>query len=199
MPVAPQVDGDVVAVPGRPGHLSQLAELLAQTVELAADLVIGDLGTGDRGTQALVTGHGDLRSHLDHGLELDGPGLLAPRDLDLGRGDGVDGLILDSLDVVVGQGVTERFLACHLGTEPGFEEAPRRLAGPEAGDAGLAADLAEGGVDGLVELGLVDLDRNLDLVALKGLNAGPHRRTTLPGGPANPAYLRTTTRTPRPR
>ena len=72
------------------------------------------------------------------------------------------------LDVVLGQGVLQGLAPADAGAQPGLEDLAGRLAGTEPGDADLAGDLAEGGVDRLVELGLVDLDRELDLVALEG-------------------------------
>src|SRR5207253_5401264 len=59
-------------------------------------------------------------------------------------------------------------------------------AGPKPGNAGLAGDLAEGGVDGLVELALVDLDRDLDLVPLQGLDRRLHAGGQPTGGLRQP-------------
>ena len=55
-----------------------------------------------------------------------------------------------------------------------------RLAGAEAGEADLAGDLAERDVDVPVELGLVHLDRQLDLVPLEGLDRALHRAASVP-------------------
>ena len=84
-------------------------------------------------------------------------------------------LLGEGLGVVLGQGVVQRLLAPDLGAQPALEHLAGRLAGPEAGDADLAGDLAEGVVDRLVELVLVDLDGELDLVSLEGRDGGLHR------------------------
>ena len=91
-------------------------------------------------------------------------------------------MLAHGLGQVLGDGVPERLLPGGGGADAGLEDPPGGLAGPEAGDARLAGDLAEGGVDGLVELGLVDLDRQLDLVPLQGLDARLHTADHPTGG-----------------
>ena len=59
--------------------------------------------------------------------------------------------------------------------DAGLEHPPRRLAGAEPGQPHLAGDLAERLVDVAVELGLVDVDGELDLVPLQGLQRTLHR------------------------
>src|SRR5437763_3291369 len=145
------------------------------------------MGAGHGDPQALVPGDRHLGTDLDDGLELHRSRLAARRDLDLGRGDGVDVLFLERLDVEVGERVPQRLFSRNIRAEAGLEDAAWSFAGPEARDPRLAGDLAEGGVDRLVELALLELDGHLDLVALEGLDGGPHRAATLPGGPANPS------------
>src|SRR5206468_13001402 len=57
VPVALEVDEDVVAVPSVPGDALELAELLTQAVELAVDLLVAHIGAGNRHPQALVAAH----------------------------------------------------------------------------------------------------------------------------------------------
>ena len=84
-------------------------------------------------------------------------------------------MLADRLGEVLRDGVAQRLLAGRGDADAGLEHAARRLAGAEPGQADLAGDLAERLVDVLVELGLVDVDRQLDLVALEGLHRALHR------------------------
>ena len=79
-------------------------------------------------------------------------------------------MIPQRLGVVVRQGVAQGFGSPRLLAQPGLEDAPGCLARAKARDADLPGDLAEGGVDGLLELLLIHLDRQLDLVALERLD-----------------------------
>src|SRR5205085_1230290 len=71
--------------------------------------------------------------------------------------------------------VTQRLVACHLGAEAGLEQPPRRLARPEAGDLHLTRELAERGVDRLLEVGRGNGDVEPDLVALERFDRGLER------------------------
>ena len=88
----------------------------------------------------------------------------------------------ERLLVVPGQRVAHRFLASNAGAELGLEHAPRRFAGPEPVDLDLAGETTERGVDRLFELRLVDLDGQLDLVALEGFSDCLHKRSSVPAG-----------------
>ena len=113
---------------------------------------------------------GDLRAHLDDGVELDVAVVLAGGDVDLGRRDHVDVLGLDRLDVVLGQRVAQGLVARRLGAQARLEQLAGRLAGPEPRHLHLVGELAERGVDRALEIGRRNCDVELDLVAFEGLD-----------------------------
>jgi hypothetical protein len=86
----------------------------------------------------------------------------------------------DRLGVVLGYGVVQGLAPTDGRAEAGLQHPARRLAGPEARDAHLPGQLAERRVDVLFELDLVDLDADLDLVALERLDGCLHKRGSLP-------------------
>ena len=117
---------------------------------------------------------------------------------------------IDRVGVEAGQAVLQRLLARDLGAEARLEESPGRLAGTEPGDAHLAGELAERGVDRRLELVRRDRDVELDLV-LEGFDRGLHRaahntppwslRSDSPGSPlrvtpARPHRSRSSLRSP---
>ena len=110
---------------------------------------------------------GDDRAHLDDGVELDVARLLAGGDVDLRRRDDVDVFGDDGLGVVLGQRVAQRLLAADLGAEARLEQPARGLAGPEARDPHLLGELAERGVDRLLESSAGIGDVEPDLVAFE--------------------------------
>ncbi len=89
---------------------------------------------------------------------------MAVGDVDLGRGDDVDVVLAHGAGVVLGKRLAQCLFAGDGDADARLEHLARRLAGTEAGDADLAGDATEGVVDRLLELGLVDLDGNLDQV-----------------------------------
>src|SRR5205085_11240398 len=101
-----------------------------------------------------------------------------------------DVVLLEGLHVEVRQRVAQCLLAGHARADARLEETTGGPAGTEPRDADLAGDLAEGGVESPVELLLVDLDRQLDLVAFAGLDAGLHTGSAVyRRPPATPAVL----------
>ena len=116
-----------------------------------------------------------LRAHLDDGFELDVTLFLARGDLDLGRRDHVDVVFGDRVDVELGQPVAERLLARDVGAHPSFEQPAWRLARAETGHPNLTRQLAERGVDRLLEFIGRDRDVELDLVALDRLDRALHK------------------------
>src|SRR4051812_1154145 len=104
----------------------------------------------------------------------------------LRRGDHIDVVVHDGLGVPLGQRLPERLLAGHLGAEPRLEDGPGRLARAEARDADLLGDALERTVERLVDLGLIDLDGQLHLVALEGFDGRLHRRASVLAGPFCP-------------
>ena len=173
----------MVTVTCRPRHCGQFAEVGAQPIDLPIDLLVGYRRVGDGDPEAVVAGNVDPGPDLDDGVEGDRACLLPTRDVNLGRGDHIHLVVPDGLGVVVGQGFPQGLLSRCLGAEPGLEDATGRLARPESGNADLAGDPAEGGIKGLLELLLVDLDRELHFVALEGLDDGLHGEGSVPGHP----------------
>ena len=114
---------------------------VAHAVDLAVDLVLVGLGPVELDPQRAVARDLHLGPHLDHGVEDDVALLLPGGDLDLGRVDRVDVVVVDRPHVVLGERVLQRLLAADLGAEAALEHLSGGLAGPEPGDADLAAIL----------------------------------------------------------
>ena len=152
----------------------ELAEVAPEPVDLCFDILVGHDRAGHGHPQAAVAHEVDLRPHFDHRVEGDGTRLLAGGDVDLRGCDDIDIIVSHRLRVVDGQRVTKRLDPARLLAEPCLEDATRSLAGAETGYPNLPGDLAEGGVNILLELLLVDLDRQLDLVAFQRLDRGFH-------------------------
>ncbi len=136
--------------------------------------------------QALVADQLDLGPDLDDGVEGQRTVVFARGHIDLGRGDRIDLGLTEGGGVVIGQGLTKGLLTNPAATHTGLEQLAGRLARPEAGNPDFTRDFAEGGVDRLIELEFLDLDRQLHLVALEGLDRGLHREGELTGRPALP-------------
>ncbi len=109
----------------------------------------------------------DDRAHLDDGVELDVALFLAGGDVDLRRRDDVDVFGDDRLGVVLGERVAQRLVARDLGAHAGLEQAAGRLAGTEARHLDFLRQLAERGVDGLLEVFGRDRDVEADLVVFE--------------------------------
>ena len=194
---AGDVDRDRVALlRGALDDLERAVEV-AHAVDLGVERVLVDAGALERDAQPAVAGHLDRRAHLDDGVERDVARLLPAGDVDLRRGDHVDVVLDDRGRVVLGQRVVQRLLATGQRAEAGFEHLAGRLARAEAGEPHLAGDLLEGGVDRRLELTGVDLDGQLDLVALEGFDGALHAEGECTGGGATARHaLRSAGRLP---
>ena len=181
-----EIERDLVAAGGRTVDVGELAVPAELGLHRLVDLGVRGRWRGQLDAQAVVAGNGDLGTHLTGGGEADRPVLLACGDLDLGRRDQVDVVLADRLGQVLRDGVTQRLLAGRGHADARLEHAAGRLAGTEARQPDLPGDLAEGRVDVLVELGLVDVHRQLDLVALQGLQRALHRPPRVSGGCHSP-------------
>ena len=156
---ARDVDRRVRVVDERELGVGEIGEPFAQRVDLLVDVVVGDGLERQLDAQLVVADELHLRTDLDDRVELDVAVVLAGRDLDLGRRDDVDVVLVHRVDVVLGQRVLQRLLARDVGAEPRLEQPARRLARTEARDADLAGELAERGVDRPLELGRRDRRR----------------------------------------
>ncbi len=67
---AVDVDGHLVTVLGRPGHLDQLSRGGSEPVDLGRDLLVGDLEAGQCDHEALVAGDAHGRADQHHGVEV---------------------------------------------------------------------------------------------------------------------------------
>ena len=169
------VDLREVAVDERRLGVLEVGEALAQLVDLGVDRLVADVGCRDLDLQRVVALDRDLGTDLDDGVELDVAVFLARGDVDLGRRDHVDALGDDGFEVELRQRVVQRLVACDLGAEPGFEDAPRRFTGTEAVDLHLVRELAERRVDRTLEVGGRDRDVQTNLVVVEGFDRGLER------------------------
>ena len=167
---AGHVELGVVAVDERGLGVGEVGGALAQHVDLRVDRVVGHGRTVDRDDEGVVTLEGDFGTDFDDGVELDIAFVFTSRDVDLGRGDDVDGLGIDGFDVVLGQRVAQGLVARGLGAETRFEQTTGCLAGPEAGKLHLERELAERCVDRALEVGSRNGDVEADLVAFERLD-----------------------------
>ena len=173
------IDGDQIAISSRPFDFAELGELLPEPVEPSGDLGLGRLKGRDRHDETLVAGDRDLRAHLYDSVEGQSSGVLAGGDVDLRGRDRVDVRLFDGLGVVVRERVTDHLGPDGLSTEADLEEPTRDLSRAEAGNGNLFLEAANGLVDRAFEFLLVDLDGELDSVALEGLRSRTHRSLVL--------------------
>lgn len=142
-------------------HGDELALLVAEVLHGLIDVGFGDFDLGLLDLDAVEVGEGE------GGLDLDGEG-----ELEVARfGEGFEDLdvlelgLTDDLEVVGGDGVFVALadelpadLIADFGGESLFDEVEGGLAGPEAGDDGLGADLFELLGELFVDAGAGDLD-----------------------------------------
>ncbi len=169
------VDGHVVTVGGSTLDDLERRVELSHAVDLGVELLVGGLGTLEGHLELLVAVDGHDRTHLDHGVEAHRTLLVASGDVDLGRRDHVDRVLAHRVDVELRQALAHGLFAGDAGSQLRLEQTSRCLPGPEPGNADLLGDPAKRGVEFLVELGFVDRDRQLDLVAVEGFERRVHR------------------------
>jgi hypothetical protein len=165
---ARNVDGRVRVVDQRELGVGEVGEALAQRVDLFVDVVVGDGHERHFDAQLVVPEQLHLRTDLDNRVELDVAVFLTRGDLDLGRRDDIDVVLVDRFHVVLRQRVLQGLLTRHLAAETRLEQAPGRLAGTKAGDANVPGELAKCIVDRALELGRGDHDVQLDLAGNAG-------------------------------
>ena len=183
---AADVDLGVVAVDERVARVGEVGEALAEAVDLGVERLVVGRRVVELDLELVVAGEVHDGPDLDDRVELDVALLLPGGDLDLGRGDRIDVVLDHGVGVVVRDAVLQCLLTRDLGPEARLEDAARRLAGAEPGDAHLASELAERGFDRGLEFGRGDRDVELDAVVFERLDRGLHRPRTLSGGVAKP-------------
>ena len=94
----------------------------------------------------------------------------------VGRVDDVDVVLDDGPGVVVGQRRPQSLGPARLRSQLGLQQAARGPARAETGNPHLAGDALEGRLDLGLELGLVQLDGQLDAVVGERLDAAAHGR-----------------------
>ena len=85
--------------------------------------------------------------------------------------------------VVVGKRLLYRLLTAGGHADAGIQELAGRLAGPEPGKADLLGYASEGGLDGNLELGLVDGDGQPDPVAIQSFKGAVHSLRSVAAAP----------------
>ena len=174
------VDRDAIRGRCRAGHLDEFAVLAAQPIDLVGDVIVGRPRARDGDRQALVSSEVDLGTHLDDGVEGDVALFLAGGDVDLGLGDGVDVELADGLEVELRHRLLDRLGTGVAGLDARLDDLAGHFSGTEPRHSHLAGDHLPRCIDGRLELRRLDGDRQLDLVALKGLDGGLHRARSLP-------------------
>ena len=125
--------------------------------------------------QPVVAGDGHHRPYLDHGVEADASALLAGRDVDLGRCDGVDLGVDDGPGVEVRQRLPQGFGAQRTGAaHSGLEHLAGHLAGSEPRHPDLRGQRLHDAHESSVELRFVDLHAQADEVSLQWFSGGTH-------------------------
>ena len=174
-----EIHRDVVTLGSRALHHSERAVTTALGVDGLLHLGIGGLRVGKLDTQSGVARDRDRRAHLTGGIEGHETFLPTAGDLDVGGGDQVDLVLTDRLGEVLRNAVPKCLLTGGGEADSRLENLARGLTGTEPGKPHLEGQLAERGVDVLVELGVVDLDGQLDLVSLEGFQCALHRRRSV--------------------
>ena len=166
------------------GHWSTGVNEGAVALHLGAnrliEVLIGDRGIVDLDAQPGVAGDGDDRTDLALGLELDRAILLTAGHLDRGRGHQVDVVLADTAHEIGRDRVAKGLGARRREADTRLEELARSLSVAETRQLHLLGDRLEGTIDVAGELRLVDLDVQLDLVALEGFHRSLHRPRSLP-------------------
>ncbi len=98
---AGDVDRRVRVVDEREVGVGEIGEAIAQRVDLLVDVLVGDRRERQLDAQLVVTDELHLRTDLDDRVELDVAVLLTGGDLDLGRRDHVDVVLVHRVDVVL--------------------------------------------------------------------------------------------------
>ncbi len=176
-----QVQGHEVAGRGVTLDLVDLGEAFTQLLELGVDVGVVHVPLRERELDAGVVRCVELGADLDLCGEGAPLGLVEDLDVDLGHRHRDDLLGLQRLGVVVRQRVLHGLLGDHTRADALLDEATRRLAGAEPGQGDLLGQLLGGDVERLLDARRFDLDGQLDLHRVDGLDGRLHGGVGLSG------------------
>ena len=116
--------------------------------------------------QTVVTSNGDFRTYFACCFEREDACFFSASNLYVWRCDEVDLVFANSLGEVFGNRVLNCLTACSVGANACFENTAWCFARTEAWKTNFVGDFAECRIDVAVEFRLINLDGQLDLVAL---------------------------------
>ena len=171
-----QVKRDVIATHCRTLDAGQGTVTTQLGLDGRLDLFIRRRRCGQLDTQTAVARHHDAGANRNGGVEADRTGCVARGDVDRWRIDDVDVVLTHRTRQVLGNAIAQGLFTCRSHAETSLQNRPRGLAGTESGQPDFVRDLAERGRDIGFKLGLVNDDRQLDLVTLEGFDRTLHTR-----------------------
>ena len=117
-------------------------------------------------TQTVVTSNCDFGTNFTRCFKRENACLFSTSDLDVGSCNEIDFVFANSLGEVFGNGVLNCLAACSVCADACFKNTAWGLARTEARKTNFVGNFAECRIDVAVEFRLINLDGQLDLVAL---------------------------------